>query len=88
MTGFELYMDDGLGGAITTQDLTLSSNDPSINVHTIDLSGTGTVGNIYNFKLRAINNAGYIDSSALSVALASIPSQPTSAPTADVLGTN
>lgn len=53
----------------------------------MDLS-TGTVGNVYKVKLRAYNNAGYIDSSALSVALASLPSKPTLPPTADSAGTN
>lgn len=84
-------MDDGAGSAINIPETTLANNDPSILSHTIDLSVGGyggTVGYIYNFKLRATNNAGYIDSSALSVALASLPDQPSVAPAADSTGTN
>ena len=81
-------MDDGIGGPINNQVLTLSSNDPSIQTHTINLFASGVVGNIYKFKLRAFNNAGYIESSALSVALASLPAKPGSPPTADPSGTN
>ena len=73
VTGYEIYMDDGLGGTVTNQDLTLVNNDPSILSHTIDLSGSGVVGNVYNFKIKALTYAGSVESSALPVALASKP---------------
>lgn len=38
--------------------------------------------------MRAFNNAGYIESSALSVALASLPSKPSTSPSADPTVTN
>ncbi len=67
-------MDDGNGGTITNQITSLASTDPSIQSHSIDMTSTipvGVVGNIYKFRLEAINNAGSTLSSALSVALAS-----------------
>ena len=84
-------MDDGLGGALTYQDTSLPGNDPSTYSHTIDMSAispVGVVGRIYKFKLQAVNNAGYATSSALSVALASLPSKPSKAPFYDATGTN
>lgn len=48
----------------------------------------GVVGRIYRFKIEAINYAGASLSSALSVALASLPSQPSNPPYADTQGTN
>ena len=81
-------MNDGVTDDITIEDTTLNTNDPSIQTQTIDLSATGTVSNIYKFKLRVRNMAGYVDSSALSVALASLPSKPTSPPATDVASTN
>ena len=41
------------------------------------------VGTVYKFKVRATNYAGSLDSSALSVALASLPAKPTTPPTSD-----
>lgn len=48
----------------------------------------GVVGLIYKFRIEAINNAGSSSSNALSVALASLPSQPWEPPQADPTGTN
>jgi len=84
-------MDDGNGGSITNQVTSLVSTDPSLQSHTIDMTTTtpvGVVGNIYKFRLEAINNAGSTLSSALSVALASLPSKPAVAPYPDIDGTN
>lgn len=40
------------------------------------------------FKVRAINNAGYVESSTIKIALASLPSQPTNPPSSDSTITN
>jgi hypothetical protein len=48
----------------------------------------GVLGRIYKFKIQAINNAGTGFSSALSVALASLPSKPDNPPYYDTVGTN
>lgn len=40
----------------------------------------GTLGAVYGFKLVAKNYAGSIETSALNVALASLPSKPTNPP--------
>jgi len=73
ITGYHLYRDDGAGGTVTTEVTSLVNTDPSIQSHTIDLSSGGVVGNIYRFKIKAVNNAGSIESNSLSVALASLP---------------
>ena len=48
----------------------------------------GIVGNIYKFRIEAINNAGSSSSNALSVALASLPKKPWTPPYPDEDGTN
>ena len=48
--------------------------------HTIDISADGIVGLIYRIKVRALNAAGFTDSSSLSVALASLPLKPDTPP--------
>lgn len=83
--GYRLFRDDGSvdqfsGDALDTPIAGMSSVDPSITQYTIDLSGVGTVGYIYKFKVLVHNQAGETESSALSVALASLPSTPTTAP--------
>ena len=80
-----------MGGLINNQITSLVSNDPSIQSLVIDMNTTnpvGVVGRIYNFKISAINNAGSVNSSALSVALASLPSMPDIPPFYDPAGTN
>jgi len=62
----------------------MDNTNPSVSAHTIDLSATGVVGRIYKFKVRAINAAGYLDSSSLSVALASLPDKPDVPPISDI----
>ena len=61
----------------------LASDNPSLSTATIDLSADGVVGRVYKFKVRALNYAGSLDSSALSVALASLPAKPTTLPASD-----
>ena len=76
ITGYRLFMDDGLGGDIDNPITDLVDNDPSIQSHLVDMTSTtpvGVVGRIYKFRVEAINNAGSTSSNALSVALASLP---------------
>jgi hypothetical protein len=40
-------------------------------------------GNTYRLKIRAINNAGYTDSSPVSIVLAAVPDTPTTGPSSD-----
>lgn len=61
----------------------MDNTNPSVSSQTIDLSTTGVVGRIYKFKVRAINSAGFLDSSSLTVALASLPSKPDVPPISD-----
>jgi hypothetical protein len=80
--GFRMFRNDGAPNSdiLTTAVTSLVNNDPSILIHTIDMSTAGVIGNIYKFKIRAINIMGSVDSNAISVALASLPSKPSSVP--------
>ena len=80
--GYEIFMNDGTPDStvLSTQVIAMANNNPSILTYTIDLSITGVVGYIYKFKIRALNIVGSVDSSAVSVALASLPAQPTQVP--------
>jgi hypothetical protein len=60
----------------------LVDDNPSITQHTVRLASSGTLGQVYRFKVQVYNQAGPTESSSLAVALASLPSQPTSAPQA------
>jgi hypothetical protein len=57
----------------------MAEDNPSLTSHTIDMS-FGTLGAVYGFKLVARNYAGSLETSALNVALASLPSKPTNSP--------
>jgi len=52
------------------------------------MSLSGVVGRIYKIKIRSHNYEGSVDSNSLSVALASLPSKPSNAPTSDPTITN
>jgi hypothetical protein len=85
--GYRLYRTDGSsdpldGSEPGTQVASLADSDPNLRSHTTDLSA-GTVGHLYKFKVEARNAAGATDSSSLAVALASLPSEPSAAPTSD-----
>lgn len=81
--GYELYRNDGASDALETIVDSVASDNPSLSTATIDLSEDGNIGSIYKFKVRATNYAGTQDSSALSVALASLPAQPQTPPTSN-----
>jgi hypothetical protein len=65
------------------QVTSLSDSDPSATQHTVALSGTGTLGELYKIKVEAYNQAGATSSSSLAVVLASLPSQPPQIPSSD-----
>jgi len=83
-----MFRNDGISNSLTTEVTSLVKNDPSILIHTIDLTVDGVIGNIYKFKIRAINIMGIVDSNAISVALASLPSKPLTVPVSIPSGTN
>ena len=78
-----MYRNTGENDDLLIKIEDLDDTNPSLSTHVIDLSADGVVGKIYRFKVRAINAAGYTDSSSLSVALASLPSKPENPPTSD-----
>jgi hypothetical protein len=62
----------------------MTGTDPSLSSYAVDLAAaSGTLGHLYRFKIEAYNHAGATDSSALSVALASLPAAPPQVPTSD-----
>jgi hypothetical protein len=87
--GYKIFMDDGNDSDLTTEVTGLDPRSPNINSFVIDLSTAGVVGLIYKFKVRADNiNGDYVDTNALSVALASLPSKPLQGPVSDPSLTN
>ena len=57
----------------------MADDNPSLTSFTIDM-GFGAIGAVYGFKLVAKNHAGSLETSALNVALASLPSKPNNPP--------
>lgn len=81
-------MNDGNDGALDSEVTAMADRNPNLNSFAIDMTA-GTVGLIYKFKVRAENiNNDFIDTNALSVALASLPSKPLTPPTSDPSVTN
>ena len=74
--GYQLFINNGLDDKVVIPVAGLDSANPNINSFTINLSSGGIVGLIYKIKVRALNYEGSTDSNAISVALASLPSQP------------
>ena len=85
--GFEVYVDDAATGIPTTKVTSVTSNDPSVGSATVSFS-SGVDGSVYIFVVRAINQAGYVESGSIKIALASLPNQPSSSPTSDSTITN
>jgi hypothetical protein len=71
------YREFGSSNEIEVDDVPTSS--PNLNKHTVAL-GSANTGKIYQFKVRARNQAGFVDSNYVSVALASLPKKPTEEP--------
>lgn len=70
--GYQIYMNDGQDGPLTTL-VNMNSQNPNLYSFTINIAGT--VGNVYKFKVRVTNiNQDFVETNALSVALASLPS--------------
>mmetsp|Transcript_30242 Transcript_30242/g.29560 ORF Transcript_30242/g.29560 Transcript_30242/m.29560 type:complete len:364 (+) Transcript_30242:1022-2113(+) len=80
---YELYMNDGLGGATTTQvDPVSIDNKPYLTQFQVT-TGLSLVGNPYNFNIRAYNELDYVESEDVSIVLAATPDTPLTAPTQD-----
>lgn len=71
-------MNDGQDGPVTTS-VNMNNLNPNLNSLTINI--TGIAGSVYKFKVRTTNiNLDYLDTNALTVALASLPSKPLTPP--------
>lgn len=83
--GYHLFIMDNSDTEIEVTSM--ANTDSNLFSFTVDLSLTGViegvVGQIYRLKIRAYNQAGHVDSNYAYVALASLPSKPTSTPTSD-----
>ncbi len=75
LTQYSLYRNDGAGGSVTTEvDATTFSANPTLT--TYNVASLTSSGSTYQFKLRAITSAGYVESSVASFVLASVPVKP------------
>jgi hypothetical protein len=83
-----LFRNNGLDEDVVIPVPGLDSANPNVNIFIINLSTNGVIGLIYKIKVRALNYEGSTDSNSLSVALASLPSQPLIPPTSDPNLTN
>ena len=83
-----MFINNGLNDEVVIPVAGLDSSNPNVNTFSINLSTNGIIGLIYKIKVRALNYEGSTDSNSLSVALASLPTQPISAPTSDPNLTN
>ena len=87
ITGFEIYRDTGNNDGITIQvDAASVSDKPSLRRY--DITGLTNTGNEYRFRIRAINDAGYTESSPVSIVLANVPDTPSTGPSSDATVTN
>lgn len=81
--GFELYRDTGNYDAISfLVDPSNIALRPSLRQYTVN--GLAPPSHPFNFKIRAINMAGYTESVPLSVVLSAIPDTPATGPISDV----
>ena len=83
LTGYELYIDDGAGGDITTL---VDTYEPQEIEGTATLTGADT-SKTYRFQIYAYNDGGFVQSGIASFILANVPDTP-SAPTYEATQTN
>ena len=74
--GYEIFRNSGENDDMTIKIDDLDGTNPSLSTHVIDMTIDGEVGKIYRIKVRALNYAGFTDSSSISIALASLPEKP------------
>jgi len=55
------------------------NTNPNIFNHVVEL-GSANTGSIYMFRVRAYNQAGYVDTNYVYIALASLPKKPVFTP--------
>ncbi len=87
ITGYELYVDDGIGGSFTNTDSSSIANKPYLRSHQLNLPSAKT-GKYFRIKIKAINEISNVESSLTSIKLADVPSKPAAAPVADLVYTN
>lgn len=80
LTGFELYVDDGANGALSSVDTGTIANKPYLREHTYTLTGSDT-GKTFRIYLSAVNEIGSVSSTLISTVLAAVPDAPGAAPT-------
>lgn len=83
LTGYELYIDDGASGPITTL---VDTYEPQKLEGTATLTGADT-SKTYRFQIKAYNDGGFVDSGIASFVLADVPDTP-AVPTYDATQTN
>lgn len=87
ITGFDIFRDTGNSDSITVLvDAASVESKPSLRDY--DILGLAPTSNTFRIKIRAYNNAGYTDSSPLSVVLSAVPDTPSTGPLSDPTVTN
>ena len=79
ITGYTLFMDDGITGAPATAVTPMASDIPTLRQVVVALD-TAQLGTTYTFELRATNGEGTTASPQVSFLFAISPSQPPSGP--------
>lgn len=87
LIGYELYMDNGLGGAFVSTDDAEVKFKPYLKSHQVTKPSTDS-GKAYRIYLRAVNQIGYVDSKIIKVIQSDVPPKPSAAPTTDLSLTN
>jgi hypothetical protein len=87
IVSYQLFMDDGLGGAIVEIDAASVNNIPSLRSHAITSFVGGDISNTFRFYMIVNNVVGSVTSSIVSYVLADKPNKPISAPTINLVST-
>lgn len=86
--GYQIFTSDGLSNAVNIPVPAFNSLNPNLNSFVIEMSLSGVVGLIYKIRIQASNYEGIVSSDSVSIALASLPSQPSVLPVSDPAITN
>lgn len=87
MIGFELYMDDGIGGGFFNTDTGEIMYKPYLKSYQVTRPSQDT-GKAFRIYLRALNMIGYVDSAIIRVIQSGVPPKPSAAPTTNLGLTN
>jgi hypothetical protein len=86
---YSIFRDAGTGGAVDVEvDASAVNNKPTLRNHQITSFTASDTGTSYQFKIRATNVIGNIESIEVAHVLAAVPDTPASSPTLNQAGTS